>query len=486
MAVCIISAIPASAADVDLSNPDKTTNVRTNKPYIQFDIVSDEDIDARSIDLDIKDKNGEVVASCTVANNPENKNRFAYVALHTKTDFLHNISGNDHGRIKGLLSNKDMAEFLSIDTDSENDPQDKLYYISETYGPSTFRPVKDNQYLLYPDNDIYHTKSDTTGFDVVETITVPANKVFVDVDSRYVALNDRHTDLYLSGRYQERNSDYNSWTNRLSMYENAGKRVYFNAETGKHYVMTAGGNGGGNYLEVYDHETKYNKIKIKFVDAFPGFCDESLTWEHKFFEKTYKMDMRGDQSEACFSALYHSGAAVSASIPDKDGYIYIWLKEDAPLAFMGYNFNFPTGGGGGSMKYMHIPMTVEKIHSMFEYPTKNFSLYNIKPGKYTVEISDEKLRDLYTVSNNKFTVKNTQDLQSFNFKIVSKGFKLGDVNGDGCITVTDISLTAAHINGRRALSADEKKRADTNRDGAITVTDVSKIAAHVKGVKAIV
>ncbi|WP_295156736.1 hypothetical protein [uncultured Ruminococcus sp.] len=94
-----------------------------------------------------------------------------------------------------------MAEFLSIDTDSENDPQDKLYYISETYGPSTFRPVKDNQYLLYPDNDIYHTKSDTSGFDVVETITVPANKVFVDVDSRYVALNDRHTDLYLSGRY---------------------------------------------------------------------------------------------------------------------------------------------------------------------------------------------------------------------------------------------------------------------------------------------
>ncbi|WP_295156739.1 hypothetical protein [uncultured Ruminococcus sp.] len=88
MAVCIISAIPASAADVDLSNPDKTTNVRTNKPYIQFDIVSDEDIDARSIYLDIKDKNGEVVASCTVANNPENKNRFAYVALHTKTDFF--------------------------------------------------------------------------------------------------------------------------------------------------------------------------------------------------------------------------------------------------------------------------------------------------------------------------------------------------------------------------------------------------------------
>ena len=61
----------------------------------------------------------------------------------------------------------------------------------------------------------------------------------------------------------------------------------------------------------------------------------------------------------------------------------------------------------------------------------------------------------------------------------------GDINGDGSITVSDISSLAAHVKGKKPLPHDVLARADVNGDGSVTVTDISAIAAHVKGKKAI-
>jgi hypothetical protein len=62
---------------------------------------------------------------------------------------------------------------------------------------------------------------------------------------------------------------------------------------------------------------------------------------------------------------------------------------------------------------------------------------------------------------------------------------LGDVNGNGKINITDITLTAAHVKGKRLLTTGQMDRADINRDGKITVADIARIAAHVKGKKLI-
>lgn len=61
----------------------------------------------------------------------------------------------------------------------------------------------------------------------------------------------------------------------------------------------------------------------------------------------------------------------------------------------------------------------------------------------------------------------------------------GEVNGDGMVTVTDISLTAAHIKGIKQLTGHGENAADVNKNGNIDVTDLSLIAAHVKGLKEI-
>lgn len=57
----------------------------------------------------------------------------------------------------------------------------------------------------------------------------------------------------------------------------------------------------------------------------------------------------------------------------------------------------------------------------------------------------------------------------------------GDVNGDGTINVTDVTLVAAHIKGVKTLVGDKFKYADMNGDNIVNVTDITKIAALIKG-----
>ncbi|MCR5539599.1 MAG: transglutaminase [Ruminococcus sp.] len=64
---------------------------------------------------------------------------------------------------------------------------------------------------------------------------------------------------------------------------------------------------------------------------------------------------------------------------------------------------------------------------------------------------------------------------------ISKPRAKGDVNGDGIINISDITLVAAHIKGLRILREEDKKYADVNGDGKINVTDLTKISAIIKG-----
>ena len=65
------------------------------------------------------------------------------------------------------------------------------------------------------------------------------------------------------------------------------------------------------------------------------------------------------------------------------------------------------------------------------------------------------------------------------------GYKIGDVNFDGKITVTDITLASAQVKGKNSMSDSRRKAADVNQDGSVNVADISRIAAHVKGKKSL-
>ena len=54
---------------------------------------------------------------------------------------------------------------------------------------------------------------------------------------------------------------------------------------------------------------------------------------------------------------------------------------------------------------------------------------------------------------------------------------LGDVNGDGIISITDVMLTVSYIIGEKITSVFIKANADVNQDGDITIADVVEIVA---------
>lgn len=67
-------------------------------------------------------------------------------------------------------------------------------------------------------------------------------------------------------------------------------------------------------------------------------------------------------------------------------------------------------------------------------------------------------------------------------KVLGKTTK-GDVNGDGKVNVSDITMVAAHIKNEKPLTKEQQENADINKDGKINVADLSAIAAQVKGIK---
>ena len=74
--------------------------------------------------------------------------------------------------------------------------------------------------------------------------------------------------------------------------------------------------------------------------------------------------------------------------------------------------------------------------------------------------------------------------KKYGFEFISMGsipWSKGDLNHDGVVNVTDISLLAAHVKGVKKLEF--ASEADLNGDGSINVTDISQLAAHVKGIK---
>lgn len=67
-------------------------------------------------------------------------------------------------------------------------------------------------------------------------------------------------------------------------------------------------------------------------------------------------------------------------------------------------------------------------------------------------------------------------------KVLGKAVK-GDINKDGKVNVSDITMVAAHIKNKKPLTKEQQKNADINKDGKINVADLSALAAQVKGIK---
>ena len=55
---------------------------------------------------------------------------------------------------------------------------------------------------------------------------------------------------------------------------------------------------------------------------------------------------------------------------------------------------------------------------------------------------------------------------------------VGDINGDGTVTVTDLAKLKLHLIKKELLTGIEFKAADVKMDKDLTITDLAKIQLH--------
>ena len=101
----------------------------------------------------------------------------------------------------------------------------------------------------------------------------------------------------------------------------------------------------------------------------------------------------------------------------------------------------------------------------------SYSIPNVAEGTYTLCASKQNhVTRSYTVVVKNNVVQNV------------KIHPLGDINGDGKITVLDVGKANSHAKGINLLTGYELSCADTFKsDGKVTATDVARINAHAKG-----
>ena len=103
--------------------------------------------------------------------------------------------------------------------------------------------------------------------------------------------------------------------------------------------------------------------------------------------------------------------------------------------------------------------------------TATYDIPEVAPGTYTMQVSKKNhVTREYTITVGTDAV--TQDV---------KIHLMGDINGDGRISISDINKANLHAKGKKILLGYEFACADINGDGRVTISDVNKLNLHNKG-----
>ncbi|MEG2620977.1 MAG: dockerin type I repeat-containing protein, partial [Bacilli bacterium] len=83
------------------------------------------------------------------------------------------------------------------------------------------------------------------------------------------------------------------------------------------------------------------------------------------------------------------------------------------------------------------------------------------------------------VLNNKLIIKYGDEVVK-EYNLIQKSNILGDVNGDGQITITDMTIQYKHVKYAMDLVGDEEYRANVNKDEDVSITDVLQLYKYIK------
>ena len=145
----------------------------------------------------------------------------------------------------------------------------------------------------------------------------------------------------------------------------------------------------------------------------------------------------------------------------------------------------------GLVYVINDPLDGGKVTGIAKTPSEieNITTFTIPTNSYMKEIyetsfdRDVELKAEIGTVGAKFIENNRLYCYTEENQIIGSNTQrniLGDVNGDGEITLVDYGNILAHVKGTKLLTGQNLKAADVNQDGEVTLVDYGKVLAYVK------
>lgn len=165
---------------------------------------------------------------------------------------------------------------------------------------------------------------------------------------------------------------------------------------------------------------------------------------------------------------------------DYDDIQYVWTERGGYITLPELDFEAPEGkklsydiGMVGQKVRITQPLTVVNV-KWIDADTPDYS----EPES---SVPDASVPDTGSENDSSSSDSNPDD-SSRPGKVKDS---LGDVNNDGTIDIEDAVMVINHVNGQKALTTDEEKRADIDKNSDIDIEDAVAIISHVNGVNPI-
>ena len=279
----------------------------------------------------------------------------------------------------------------------------------------------------------------------------------------------------------------------LNIYGPSGNDGYsVNATSGdfSHTISTSKYGGSGVFsVHIYAFDYAGNEV---------GYALNNIN-VYDYYSITYNNS--GGNSPESQTKKHNENITLSSTIPTKDGYTFLgWSTDEnstVPEYFPGdiYSENkgltlyavweeikVETGcisglvqtSGNDSDKIIFEFIDVDNEDNIYtteiDGDTSSYDLDSLASGNYIMKIS----------KNNHVTREYEVTIGENNVNLDIQLNLIGDINGDGKITLLDYTQVLRHVKKTSTLDGYEYNCADVNGDGKLMVTDYARILKHVK------
>ncbi|MBR1854159.1 MAG: sortase B protein-sorting domain-containing protein [Lachnospiraceae bacterium] len=376
-----------------------TGTIQVNKPYLNITLDAG-DIDASALTFTLKK---DQTALGTFKGTAD-----SFTFADDNYPYIFDITGS---------TSDSKAKFGSKDIKLVSDPIDlTAMYGAEPLGIKGFTVSTNNgesEYRLLPNGTGYAAYFDWERYEVVDTVTIPADQVLLDVCSEVANRGEkRPANIQICPKGGDKYDDDDPLYPKY-LLKNYGGRNYLNysSESGLVLRLNGGYNLNSTYIRSHDKPTEYVKIRIPYSDFASFGFNSNLTITHSG-EEYPLIGCKDEEGYELYTYCFSAGGAITFEVPRNNGeyeYIEIWVNKDNPDIMFHSDYTHRSGGGGGKTgAQFYFKLDYRKLTGQMAYPESGITLYNLPVGSYTVEVDSED----YKLTGNTLKVTDTKDLQT--------------------------------------------------------------------------